>query len=149
MNAIWSVAKREILSFFVSPIAYVVMLVWLLFSGISFYYLAVALSSQSLGASATTTPLMLFFGGTTLFYLPLFVFAPVLTMRLVAEEKSSGTLEPLLTVPLSETSLVLGKYLAAMCFWCSLWAPTLFYVWIARGAGEGAVDMGLLYYDFD
>ena len=144
MISIWLVAKREILSFFVSPIAYVVLLVWLLFSGISFYYLAVALSSQSMGASATTTPLRLFFGGSMLFYLPLFVFAPILTMRLVAEEKSSGTLEPLLTVPLTETSLVLGKYLAAMCCWCTLWAPTLVYVWIARGVGEGAVDMGAI-----
>lgn len=144
MKLAWVVAKRELLSFFVSPVAYVLLLVWLLFSGISFYYLVVIFSSQPMGASASATPLTLFFGGTTLFYLPLFLFAPIMTMRLLAEERSSGTLEPLLTVPLGEVSLVLGKYMAAMCFWGALWAPTLVYVWIVGASGDGAVDKGTL-----
>ena len=138
------IARRELLSFFISPVAYVLLLVWLLFSGISFYYLVVVFSSQPMGASASATPLSLFFGGTTLFYLPLFLFAPIMTMRLIAEERSSGTLEPLLTIPLGEVSLVLGKYLAAMCFWATLWVPTLVYVWIASSAGQGAIDKGTL-----
>ncbi len=145
MRGVWSIAKRDMFSFFVSPIAYVVLVVWLLFSGLSFYWLAVVFSSQPMGAATgTANPLSAFFGGTTLFYLPLFVFAPVLTMRLLAEERASGTIEAQLTAPITEVSLVLGKYLAAMVFWSALWLPTLVYVWLSSETGENAVDMGVM-----
>ena len=85
-----------------------------------------------------------FFGGTMLFYLPILVFVPVLTMRLFAEEKASGTLEPLMTAPVSEWSIVLGKYLAALTFWCSLWIPTVLYYWIVSGLGKDTIDYGAM-----
>jgi ABC-2 type transport system permease protein len=144
MTSVLVVARREVFSFFVSPIAYVLLLVWLLFSGLSFYWLAVVFATQPLSVGATANPLTAFFGGTTLFYLPLFVFAPVMTMRLLAEERSSGTLECVLTAPLTEVQLVLGKYLAAMLFWSVLWLPTLVYVWLAASSSEGAVDPGVI-----
>jgi ABC-2 type transport system permease protein len=145
MTSVLVVARREIFSFFVSPMAYVLLLVWLLFSGLSFYWLAVVFATQPImSAGASANPLTAFFGGTTLFYLPLFVFAPVMTMRLLAEERSSGTLECLLTAPVTEVELVFGKYLAAVFFWCVLWLPTLVYVWLAASAGEGAVDPGVI-----
>jgi ABC-2 type transport system permease protein len=140
MRAALTIARREVLSFFVSPIAYVVMTVWLLFFGVVFFILATFFAQQPPGAG--TNLLTAFFGGTTLFYLPLLIFAPVLTMRLLAEERSSGTIEALLTAPVSEASVVLGKYLAAMTFWCVLWAPTLLYVWLSARTGEDAVDLG-------
>jgi ABC-2 type transport system permease protein len=139
MSAVWTIAKREIFAFFVSPVAYVVLTVWLLFFGIVFYLLALVFAQQAAGE---TNLLTAFFGGTTLFYLPLLVFTPVMTMRLLAEERSSGTLEPLLTAPVSEVSVVLGKYLAAMTFWCVLWLPTLSYVWLVARTGEHVVDWG-------
>jgi ABC-2 type transport system permease protein len=142
MNNVLTIARREIFSFFVSPIAYVVLTVWLLFFGIVFYILALVFAQQP-GASETNL-LTAFFGGTTLFYLPLLVFAPVMTMRLLAEERSSGTLEPLLTAPVSALSVVLGKYLAAMVFWCVLWTPTLSYVWLVASSGEHVVDWGAI-----
>jgi ABC-2 type transport system permease protein len=141
MNGIWTIAKREVFSFFVSPIAYVVLTVWLLFFGIVFCLLAFAFAHQPTGQ---TNLLTAFFGGTTLFYVPLLVFAPLLTMRLLAEERSSGTIEPLLTAPVSEVSVVLGKYLAAMVFWTALWAPTLSYVWLVARTGEHVVDWGAI-----
>lgn len=137
-----TVARREILSFFVSPIAYVVLTVWLLFLGVVFYILALFFTSQPPGGS--TNLLQAFFGGTTLFYLALLVFAPVLTMRLLAEERSSGTIEALMTAPVSELEIVLGKYLAALTFWVMLWVPTLSYVWLAAGTGKDVVDMGAI-----
>lgn len=140
MSAILSIARREILSFFVSPIAYVVATVWLLFFGIEFYALALFFTQQPPGGNSNL--IQAFFGGTTLFYMPLLVFAPILTMRLLAEEKSSGTIETLMTAPVSEVQIVLGKYAAAICFWVFLWAPTLFYVWIASGTGKDAIDYG-------
>jgi ABC-2 type transport system permease protein len=140
MNAALTIAKREIFAFFVSPIAYVVLTVWLLFFGVVFYILALVFAQQPGGAE--TNLLTAFFGGTTLFYLPLLVFAPVMTMRLLAEERSAGTIEPLLTAPVSEISVVLGKYLAALTFWCVLWVPTLGYVWLVARSSPNAVDWG-------
>lgn len=141
MSAVLTIAKREIFSFFVSPIAYVVLTVWLLFFGVVFYVLALVFAQQP---GAQTNLLTAFFGGTTLFYLPLLVFAPVMTMRLLAEERSAGTIESLLTAPVSEVSVVLGKYLAALVFWMVLWAPTLSYVWLVSRSGDGAVDWGAI-----
>jgi ABC-2 type transport system permease protein len=142
MSAVLTIARREVLSFFVSPIAYVVATVWLLFFGIMFYVLALFFTQQPPGGNSNL--IQAFFGGTTLFYLPLLVFTPMLTMRLLAEERSSGTIETLLTAPVSETQIVFGKYLAALTFWVVLWSPTLFYVWIAGGTGEDVLDWGAI-----
>lgn len=142
MRGVLTIARREMWTFFVSPIAYVVATVWLLYFGIVFYLLAMFFSSQPPGSGQSL--LGAFFGGTTLFYLPLLVFAPVLTMRLVAEERSSGTIEALMTAPVSDLEIVLGKYLAALSFWVVLWMPTLAYVWIVSGTGEDVVDLGVV-----
>jgi ABC-2 type transport system permease protein len=139
VKAALTIAKREIFAYFVSPIAYVVTVVWLIWCGLQFYLLAgVFASAPSL--SATANPLSAFFGGSVLFFIPLLVFAPVLTMRLLAEERHTGTLEPLLTAPITTASVVLGKYLAALVFWVALWLPTLMYVWITSQFGR--IDLG-------
>ena len=139
MKAALTIAKREIFAYFVSPIAYVVTVVWLIWCGLQFYLLAgVFASAPSL--SATANPLSAFFGGSVLFFIPLLVFAPVLTMRLLAEERHTGTLEPLLTAPITTGSVVIGKYLAALVFWIALWVPTLMYVWITSQFGR--IDLG-------
>jgi ABC-2 type transport system permease protein len=139
VKAALTIAKREIVAYFVSPIAYVVTVVWLIWCGLQFYLLAgVFASAPSL--SVTSNPLSAFFGGSVLFFIPLLVFAPVLTMRLLAEERHTGTLEPLLTAPITTASVVLGKYLAALVFWVALWLPTVMYVWITSQFGR--VDLG-------
>jgi ABC-2 type transport system permease protein len=142
MSTVLTIARREVLSFFVSPIAYVVATVWLLFFGIVFFWLAMFYTQQA--PAGNTNLLQSFFGGTMLFYLPLLVFSPALTMRLLAEERSQGTIETLLTAPVSELQIVLGKYLAAMTFWVALWIPTLFYVWICAGTGTDVIDAGAI-----
>jgi ABC-2 type transport system permease protein len=142
MRGMLAVAKREIFSFFVSPVAYVVLTVWLVYQGFTLYMLSAYFAQSQYDAGAVSqNPLTMFFGGTTLFYVILLVIASVLTMRLLAEERRSGTLEPLQTVPLSEVSLVLGKYLAAMVFWVTLWIPTVIYIWILKR--YGALDWGV------
>jgi ABC-2 type transport system permease protein len=139
MKAAWTIAKREVFSYFVSPIAYVVTVVWLIWCGLQFWLLA-GLFAGAPNLSASASPLSAFFGGSVLFFIPLLVFAPVLTMRLLAEERHTGTLEPLLTAPVTTFSVVLGKYLAALVFWVSLWVPTLLYVWLSSRYGD--VDLG-------
>ena len=137
MRAIWTIAKREIVSFFVSPLAYVVLTTWLLFQGATFWVMSFWFSQQDLGSGASgANPLSHYFGGTTLFYIPIMVYTPLLTMRLLAEEHRQGTIEPLLTAPVSDTAVVLGKYIAAMVFWIALWIPTLMYVWLTSRFGD-------------
>ncbi|MCB9667337.1 MAG: ABC transporter permease subunit [Myxococcales bacterium] len=139
MRAAWLVAGRELRAFFLSPVAYTVLTVWLLWCGMHFYVLAVHFSQYAF-ESPSMHPLSAFFGGTTLFFMPLLVFVPVMTMRLLAEERQSGTLESLLTAPLSEWAIILGKYIAALTMWGVMWVPTLLYVWLA--SAHGYVDPG-------
>ncbi|MDH5675650.1 MAG: ABC transporter permease [Myxococcales bacterium] len=142
MTAVFTIARREIFAFFVSPMAYVVLTAWLLIFGVIFYLLALFLAGQGPGGGQSL--IEAFYGGTTLFYLPLLVISPILTMRLMAEERSSGTIEALMTAPVTEVQIVLGKYLAALVYWVALWVPTLFYVWLAGGTGEDVIDEGAI-----
>jgi len=139
MSAALTIARREIFAYFVSPIAYVVTTVWLVWCGMQYYLLAGVFASAP-SVSASASPLSAFFGGSVLFFIPLLVFAPVLTMRLLAEERNAGTLEPLLTAPTTAADVVIGKYLASLVFWVALWVPTLMYVWITSQFGR--VDLG-------
>lgn len=141
MRAAWTIAKREVRSYFTSPVAYVVLLAWTFVSGLSFYTLVYWFAGNP-STGGSDNPLTLFFGGTVLFWVPLLVFAPVMTMRLFAQEKTSGTLEALLTSPISEVSIVAGKLMAAMVFWITLWIPSLLYVWIVSRYGD--VDLGAI-----
>jgi ABC-2 type transport system permease protein len=131
--------RRELASFFVSPLAYVVLTSWLIFTGLTFWILTEFYARNAV-ASGTDTPLSGFFGGSALFFIPLLVFVPVLTMRLIAAERQSGTLEVLMTAPVSDASIIWGKYGAALAMWGVLWAPTAIYAWIMNQ--YGSVDWG-------
>ena len=139
MKSAWIVMRRELASFFVSPLAYVILTCWLIFSGLAFWILAEFYARHAVESGAAT-PLSGFFGGSTLFFIPLLVFVPILTMRLIAAERQSGTLESLMTAPVSEAAIIGGKYTAALVFWSVLWAPTLMYAWIMHQ--HGSVDWG-------
>ncbi|MCZ6806278.1 MAG: ABC transporter permease subunit [Deltaproteobacteria bacterium] len=139
MRSAWVVMKRELASFFVSPLAYVVLTSWLIFTGVTFWILTEFYARNAV-TSGADTPLSGFFGGSALFFIPLLVFVPVLTMRLVAAERQSGTLEGLMTAPISEGSIIWGKYGGALVMWGVLWAPTIIYAWII--SQHGNVDWG-------
>ncbi len=141
MRSAWVIAKREVKFFFLSPIAYVVITSWLLWCGLTFYQLVSWFASFP-SSGGSDTPLNVFFGGTTLFFMPLLVFSPLLTMRLLAEERSTGTIEPLLTSPISEASVVIGKYIAAVAFWIAMWSPTVLYAFVVQKYGD--VDWGVI-----
>ena len=76
-----------------------------------------------------------FFGGTILYWIAIALLATVIPMRLVAEERRTGTIETLLTAPVTATDVVLGKWLAAFGFYAALWAPTLLYLVYLRAVG--------------
>jgi ABC-2 type transport system permease protein len=131
--------RRELGSFFVSPLAYVVLTSWLVWNGVVFWVLTEFYARNAV-ASGASSPLSAFFGGSSLFFIPLLVFVPVLTMRLLAGERQSGTIEPLMTAPISEAAIIVGKYGAAIAMWCVLWLPTVIYAWIM--SQHGTVDWG-------
>ena len=139
MKSIWVVMRRELASFFFSPLAYVVLTAWLVWNGATFQVLTEFYARNAV-ASGAATPLSAFFGGSSLFFIPLLVFVPVLTMRLIAGERQSGTIEPLMTAPVSDTAIIVGKYIAALVMWCVLWAPTVLYAYIM--SRHGTVDWG-------
>ncbi|MCS6798584.1 MAG: ABC transporter permease [Myxococcota bacterium] len=135
------IAWRDVRAFFLSPIAYVLLTVWLFVQGLTLYLLATWYATQP-GLDPTNTPLSMFFGQTSLFYLVLIFIAPVLTMRLFAEERRTGTIEPLRTAGVGDAALVAGKYAAGLIMWAALWAPTLLYVWIISRYGR--IDPGVV-----
>jgi ABC-2 type transport system permease protein len=123
--------RRELASMFLSPIAWVVLVSFLVLNGISFWFIVTFLSEPSM--SMQSGPLQTFFGGTVLFYLPILAVCPLITMRTLAEEHRSGTIETLMTAPVRDVEVVLGKYGAALTFYVFLWVPTLLYaVLVAR-----------------
>ena len=102
MHNILAIAKREFVSYFNSPVAYLVVSVYIVLSG-SLFFNELFLQGQA--------DMRGFFGIAPLL---LFIIVPFLTMRLLAEERAQGTLELLLTMPVTDWQVVLGKYLAAM-----------------------------------
>lgn len=132
--------RRELRTLFAAPLAWVILTLFLLVQGYSFYLLLMMMSQPQ---APHGSPLSLFFGGTILYWLFLIFIVTAITMGLVARERQRGTLEVLMTFPVSEAHVVLGKYLAALTFYAFLWAPTLLYVVILRHlSGADAVSMG-------
>ena len=119
MENIITIFKRELTGYFETPVAYVFIIVFLLVSGVFTFYLGGFFGSGR-------ADLQSFFSWHPWLYLFLI---PAISMRLWAEERRAGTLELLLTLPISSTEAVMGKFLAAWCFS----AITLFFtfpIWL-------------------
>ena len=113
MLAIW---KRELQSYFYTPVGYVFMGVFLSLSGLFFYMLVLG---------ARSSDVLTFLGQISYLWM---LLSPVLTMRLLAEEKQKRTDQLLLTSPVSLPGIVLGKYLAAVTVMACTVLLTLVYV---------------------
>ncbi len=137
MRALMAILSRELRAYFFSPLAYVVAALLLLVNGAVFWLIVSYLNDPRAGIGA---PLELFFGQTVFFWLVLLFVAPVVTMRLLSEERRSGTIEVLMTAPVTAAQVVVGKYLAALVFYLFLWAPTVAYALILSRYSE--VDWG-------
>ena len=149
MRAFWPIYKRELFGFFVTPLAWVLIVVFLIVQGMHFFLLVDHFALE-LDVTGDETPLSAFFGNTVLFYVVLFVLVPPMTMRLFAEERRSGTIESLMTAPVSSASVVLAKYAAVVTTYAAMWLPTLLYVVILRRAADvdwkaaGAAYLGVM-----
>jgi ABC-2 type transport system permease protein len=113
MKNIVAIAKREFVSYFNSPIAYIVAVVYITISGYLFFKQLFVEGQADMRSFFGLAPLLFLF------------IMPLVTMRLLAEEKREGTLELLLTMPITDWQVVLGKYLASVGLIAALLALTL------------------------
>ncbi|MBI5546202.1 MAG: ABC transporter permease subunit [Deltaproteobacteria bacterium] len=119
MHNVIPIARRELRSYFDSPIAYIVMVAFLLVAGWMFFSVLFLMGRADLRgffAPSPFSPAML-----------LVILSPAVTMRLLAEERKAGTLELLTTMPLRDLEVVLGKFLAALGLIAAALALTLAY----------------------
>ena len=136
MSGFWAILRREMLSLWVTPLAWVLLGVFLILQGGIFYSIVAHFASFS-DLSVDEGPLGAYFGQNSIFLLmTLLLVCPALSMRLLAEERRSGTIEALLTAPVGSAGVVLGKYVAALLTYVLIWVPTLLYVVILRKTGN-------------
>jgi len=137
MRNIWKKKKKEYTGFFYSPIAYVVGAVAFLIMGIYLaYYLNIAILYQYVPDIRYILDVLVF---------PLFFLAtPILTMRTLTEENKTGTLELLLTSPIRDHELILGKWLGTFLFYLTLIALTWFYPLVMNIVIKPGIDQSLV-----
>lgn len=130
-----SLIRRELAAYFWSPVAYVVIGVFLLALGLLFHFTLQLLTSR--GPIGIEFPMQGLIGNVG-FWLIFWIIPPMLTMRLFAEERSTGTLEMLLTAPVRDGQVVLCKFAACWLFYLFLLAPTLLYLWVLLDVHAGS-----------
>jgi len=136
MHNIWTITRREYNYYFSNPAAYLVAFMVLLILGILFYANITAAILQQYPASV-----QIIIGPLT----TLLLFAtPAITMRLLAEEQRSGTMELLLTTPIRDWELILGKWLGAFLFVLTIVLTSLIFPVFLNQMVEPGIDQGLL-----
>ena len=128
MKSVWTIAKKEFKNYFVSPVAYIVIGVFLIVVGWFFFSTFFIYNQASLRRLFDLFPYVLA------------LVIPAITMKLFAEEKNTGTLETLKTLPYSDFHIVAGKFLGAFLFSCVMLIPTLSYVIFVSQIGD--LDLG-------
>jgi ABC-2 type transport system permease protein len=135
LATIWVIFKRELLTYFYTPLGWVVLAGFLLLTGVFFNF-----RFQMMASADAMSGVLDDLQGLIL------LVTPLIAMRLLAEEKRTGTLEMLGTVPVTDTQIVLGKYIGAMTFFCTLLAPSLAFVVVLFNLGNPEPGMLILGY---
>ena len=130
----FAVLKKEFKSYFLSPVGYVVIGIFLFVFSVFFYLTTIQYGSIDLGLLYYYTAL---YG--------LIIIAPILTMRMFAEERKSGTEQLILTSPVNMIGVVIGKFLAAMCVIAITLVISLMYFGIIRYFGKPNISAVLVY----
>jgi len=142
VNNILAIAHKELKAYFASPIAYVVIGLFALMFGFFYYTLLGIFIEQGMrmmglqgGPTQNVNDQMirpLFLNASVLL---LFVL-PMITMRTYSEEKRSGTIELLLTAPLTDVQIIMGKFLGAMALYAAMLAVTLIHLGVLFAFGQ-------------
>ncbi len=124
MRAAWAILRKELRIYFVSPLAYVFLAVFLFLAGV-FFYLGITLTGEA--------SLRVMLGNLSI---TLLFVLPMLTMRHFAEEQRSGTFELLMTSPVHPWAMILGKWAASLVLCCVMLAGTLVFTGVLAYYGE-------------
>jgi len=161
MRNILAIIERELRAYFISPIAYVVLTIFVFLSGLFFRSILAQvlqmglmsqIQAQQMGPRPMDMPGMITRGFLSTMSVILLFIMPMLTMGLFSEEKKRGTIELLLTSPVTDLQVVLGKFLAAGAFFLILllttWIPTgILYLYSSPASGPILTAyLGLLLY---
>lgn len=130
MSNVLTIAARELKSYFLSPLAWILIALFAFITG--YLFLSILYATQQ----ADMSPLFQWMAVLAL------ILAPALTMRLFSEEYRAGTIELLLTAPARDWQIVLGKYLAAWVGFALLLIPTLWQMLLLKRYGDP--DLGIL-----
>ncbi len=122
MRKFFILLSREVRSYFYSPIAYIVLVFFLLVTGVDFYFQISFMNQRPVPYSVQEA-----FFNSVFFWFAFVLIFPLITMRLFAEEFKLGTIEPLMTAPVRDWQVVLAKFFGALFFYIVLWIPTLLY----------------------
>src|SRR5260370_12769773 len=114
MRHVPALLRRELGAYFLGPMAFLILLAFQFIAWLNFWELVDSLSRPQQAFSSLRDPLNNYISGSTPFWIALLVAIPALTMRLIAEERRSGTIENLLTAPVTETEVVVSKSLAGL-----------------------------------
>jgi ABC-2 type transport system permease protein len=139
MQTLLTLTRRELAAYFFSFTGYIILAAAVFLMGFSFDILVVGLRSVP-----TPKPITEVFYDTYCFWIILLLAAPVITMRLFAHEKSTGTFETLMTAPVGDAQVVVSKFAAAMFFYMVMWLPLLACLLILQRFSEnaGVLDAG-------
>ena len=138
MRNIWTIFKREFSYYFVSPVSYAVLFMFLIVLGLIFIY--DLLGAASSGQAPVVEQWILGPFVTLALFLTAFI-----TMRLVAEENRTGTMELMMTAPVREWELIVGKWVAALGFYLVIIGATLIYALIANAYTVPGIDLNTLF----
>jgi ABC-type transport system involved in multi-copper enzyme maturation permease subunit len=125
MRTTLSLIRREFTAYFLGPVGYVALVLFLAGMGVLFRFTFDLLTAP--GAKGIEFPMQGLLGNVG-FWLIFWVIPPLVTMRLFAEERSTGTLEMLLTAPVRDWQVVVCKFIACLGFYVLMWIPTLLYL---------------------
>jgi len=154
MKGILAIYRRELSGYFVSPIAYIVTGFFLFLTGYYFSYILTGvidysmraqMQSQFGGPPSIDAPALVIRNFTGFATTILLFVIPMLTMGVYAEERKRGTMEMLMTSPITELQIVLGKFLASLTMLAAMLAPTLFYHFIMSRYSEPALPWKILW----
>jgi ABC-2 type transport system permease protein len=127
MSIFLTLLRRELAAFFLAITGYVIIASVTLLNSLSFVVLM-----TNLGSNPSPMPVTEMFYRTYFFWLVVLLAAPVITMRLFALEKASGTFETLMTTPVSELQVVAAKFAAAVIFYLVTWLPMIACLFVVR-----------------
>ena len=144
MRHIPTLVRRELAGYFLAPMAFLIILAFQVIAWLNFWTLVDDLARGGQSFSGLRDPLNSYISGSPAFWIGILVAIPVLTMRLIAEERRSGTIEQLLTAPVTETEVVLSKWLAGVVMYLVLLIPFALYLPFLYYQGRFYFDIGPL-----